>query len=110
MEGMQVTWYALYNYKNNLKALVNVKCIEDSVMIKVPLPVIQYVVENIKHGERLGRFMAEHHVVEMLEYIIERTICIPTNCYTKSEEVYDCPDQSNHAEMSFSQYYCLPTW
>ena len=45
-----------------------------------------------------------------LEYIIERTICIPTNCYTKSEEVYDCPDQSNHAEMSFSQYYCLPTW
>ena len=45
-----------------------------------------------------------------LEYIIERIICIPTNCYTKSEEVYDCPDQSNHAEMSFSQYYCLPTW
>lgn len=88
MEGMQVTGYALYNYKNNLKALVNVKCIEDSVMIKVPLPVIQYVVENIKHGERLGRFMAEHHVVEMLEYIIERDSRSIIDRYNNLEEKY----------------------
>jgi len=71
-EGMQVTGYAVYNYKNNLKALVNVKCIEDCTMIKLPFPVIQYVIENIKSGERLGRLMAEGHVVEMLNYIINR--------------------------------------
>ena len=71
-EGMQVTGYALYNYKNNLKALVNVKCIEDTNMIKVPLSVIKFVIENTKNGERLGRFMAEYHVNEMIHYIIER--------------------------------------
>jgi len=71
-EGMQVTGYAVYNYKNNLKALVNVKCIEDCTMIKLPFSVIQYVIENIKSGERLGRLMAEGHVVEMLNYIINR--------------------------------------
>lgn len=71
-EGMQLTGYAVYNYKDNLKALVNVKCIEDCTMIRLPFPVIQYVIENIKSGERLGRLMAEGHVVEMLNYIINR--------------------------------------
>jgi len=71
-EGMQLTGYAVYNYKDNLKALVNVRCIEDCTMIKLPFPVIQFVIENIKSGERLGRLMAEGHVVEMLNYIINR--------------------------------------
>jgi CRP-like cAMP-binding protein len=71
-EGMQVTGYAPYNYKDNLKALVNVKCIEDSVMIKVPLSIVKYVIENIQFGERLGRYIAETHVIEMLNYIINR--------------------------------------
>jgi len=71
-EGMQLTGYAVYNYKDNLKALVNVNCIEDCTMIKLPFHVIQYVIEHIKSGERLGRLMAEGHVVEMLNYIINR--------------------------------------
>ena len=71
-ENMQVTGYALYNYKENLKALVNVRCIEDCVMIKVPFSVIQHVIEHTKNGERLGRYMAECHVIEMMQYIIER--------------------------------------
>ena len=71
-EGMQVTGYAPYNYKDNLKALVNVKCIEDSVMIKVPLSIVKYVIENIQFGERIGRYIAETHVIEMLNYIINR--------------------------------------
>jgi CRP-like cAMP-binding protein len=71
-EGMQVTGYALYNYKDNLKALVNSQCIEDCKMIKVPLQAIKYVTEHFKNGERLGRFMAEAHVIEMMNYIIKR--------------------------------------
>jgi len=71
-EGMQITGYAVYNYKDNLKALVNIECIEDCVMIKIPFPVINYVINNIQSGERLGRHMAEAHVVEMLNYIIKR--------------------------------------
>ena len=85
-EYMQVTGYALYNYANNLKALVNVQCLEDCIMIKVPLSIIKYVVENMKYGERLGRYMAEAHVVEMLNYIIKRD--------SKSIiERYDCLEQ-----------------
>jgi CRP-like cAMP-binding protein len=71
-EGMQVTGYASYNYTDNFKALVNVKCIEDCIMIQVPFSIIKYVIEHIKTGERLGRLMAEGHVVEMLNYIINR--------------------------------------
>ena len=72
IEGMQVTGYAVYNYKDNLKALVNVRCIEDCTMVQIPFAVIKYVIEHIKSGERLGRGMAEGHVVEMVNYIIER--------------------------------------
>jgi len=71
-EGMQVTGYASYNYKDNLKALVNVRCIEECIMIQVPFSTIKYVIEHIKSGERLGRLMAELHIVEMLNYIINR--------------------------------------
>lgn len=87
-EGMQVTGYAVYNYKDNLKALVNVRCIEDCIMIKLPFQVIQYVIENIKSGERLGRFMAEAHIVEMLNYIIERDSKSIIERYNSLEEKY----------------------
>ena len=71
-EGMQLTGYAVYNYKDNFKALVNIKCIEDCTMVQIPFSVIKYVIEDIKSGERLGRGMAESHIVEMVKYIIER--------------------------------------
>lgn len=88
IENMQVTGYALYNYNDNLKALVNVMCVEDCTMIKVPLTAIKYVVENIKNGERLGRFMAEYHVIEMMNYIIERDTKSIIERYTNLEKKY----------------------
>jgi CRP-like cAMP-binding protein len=87
-EGMQVTGYASYNYRDNLKALVNVGCIEECIMIQVPFSTIKYVIENIKSGERLGRFMAEAHVVEMLNYIIERDSKSIIERYNSLEEKY----------------------
>ena len=71
-ELMTVTGYALYNYEDHLKALVNVECLVDCVMIEVPLKVIDYVIKNMESGERLGRFMAEMHVIEMLKSVIQR--------------------------------------
>ena len=71
-ELMTVTGYALYNYEENLKALVNVECLVDCVMIEVPLKAIDYVIKNMESGERLGRFMAEMHVIEMLKSVIQR--------------------------------------
>jgi hypothetical protein len=72
MENMQVTGYALYNYTDHLKALVNVECLEDCIMVKVPLEAINYVIENYKNGEKLGRLMAEAHVIELVNYVIQR--------------------------------------
>jgi CRP-like cAMP-binding protein len=71
-EYMTVTGYALYNYEENLKALVNVECLEDCIMIEMPIMVINYVINNMKLGDRLGRFMAEAHVVQMLHYVLQR--------------------------------------
>ena len=88
IEGMQVTGYAVYNYKDNFKALVNIKCIEDCTMVQIPFAVIKYVIEHIKSGERLGRGMAEGHVVEMLNYIIERDSKSIIERYNSLEEKY----------------------
>ena len=71
-EAMVVTGYASYNYEDNLKSLVNVQCLEDCILIKVPFDAINYVINNIKLGDRLGRFMAEAHVVQMIQYVIQR--------------------------------------
>ena len=71
-ENMTVTGYATYNYEDNLKALVNVECLEDCTLIQVPFEAINFVINNMKLGDRLGRFMAEAHVVQMLHYVLQR--------------------------------------
>ena len=71
-ENMTVTGYAPYNYEDNLKALVNVECLEDCTLIQVPFDAINFVINNMKLGDRLGRYMAEAHVVQMLHYVIQR--------------------------------------
>ena len=71
-ENMTVTGYATYNYEDNLKALVNVECLEDCTLIQVPYEAINFVINNMKLGDRLGRFMAEAHVVQMLHYVLQR--------------------------------------
>jgi len=71
-EYMTVTGYALYNYEDNLKALLNVQSLEDCVMIKVPLAVINYVINNIKSGDRLRSSVAEAQVLEMLQHVLDK--------------------------------------
>ena len=71
-ENMIVTGYAPYNYEDNLKALVNVECLEDCTLIQVPFEAINFVINNMKLGDRLGRYMAEAHVVQMLHYVLQR--------------------------------------
>ena len=72
MEHMTVTGYAYINYEDKFKALVSVECLEDCVLIQVPIEAINYVINNIKLGDRLGRYLAEAHIMQMLEYVLER--------------------------------------
>ena len=71
-ENMTVTGYAFYNYEDKFKALVNVDCLENCVLIQVPIEAINYVINNIKLGDRLGRYLAEAHIVQMLGYVLQR--------------------------------------
>jgi hypothetical protein len=71
-ENMSVSGYAYINYEDNFKALVSADCLEDCVLIQVPIESITYVINNVKLGDRLGRYLAEAHIIQMLEYVLER--------------------------------------
>jgi hypothetical protein len=57
-------------------------------MIKVPLDTINYVKEHFKNGELLGRFMAEAHVLEMVNYVIERDTLTTIERYENLEKAF----------------------
>ena len=105
-EGMQITGYAVYNYRDNLKALVNVQCIEDCTMVQIPFSIIKYVIENIKAGERLGRGMAEGHIIEMLNYIINRDSKSIIERYDLLEKEYPNIHQRVPQRM-IASYLCI---
>lgn len=71
IENSTVTGYAHYNYKDELKAKVNVECLEDCSFIKIPLIAIQKLVETATNSDKIGRYLAEAHVIELVDFIIE---------------------------------------
>jgi len=54
MENMTSTGYSNYNRAENLKAKVSVECLEDCVMIQVPLNAVKYMLENCNNGEKVS--------------------------------------------------------
>jgi len=70
-EGMIVTGYSTYNYDQGFKSKMNVECLEDCTFILISVDTIHYVVENFKYGDRLGRYLAEKHILELLELLID---------------------------------------
>jgi CRP-like cAMP-binding protein len=105
-ENMQVTGYALYNYPSDLKALLSVECLEDCIMIKVPLEVINYVKEHLKNGERLGRKMAEAHVLELVNYVIDRDTMSIMDRYDNLENFFPNIHQRVPQHM-IASYLCI---
>jgi signal-transduction protein with cAMP-binding, CBS, and nucleotidyltransferase domain len=71
-EGMIVTGYSTYNYDQGFKSKMNVECLENCTFILISVDTIHYVVENFKYGDRLGRYLAEKHILELLESLIDR--------------------------------------
>jgi signal-transduction protein with cAMP-binding, CBS, and nucleotidyltransferase domain len=70
-EGMIVTGYSTYNYDQGFKSKMNVECLENCTFILISVDTIHYVVENFKYGDRLGRYLAEKHILELLELLID---------------------------------------
>jgi len=71
MENMNCTGYSNYNYANDLKAKNSVECLENCIMIKIPFTAIEYMVNNCTIGERVGRFLAEYHVMELVDFLFD---------------------------------------
>lgn len=71
-EGMTVTGYSIYNRNQGFKSKMNVECLEDCTFILIPVDTMHYISENFKYGDRLGRYMAENHILELVDVIIDK--------------------------------------
>ena len=71
MENKLITGYALYNFKDEYRAKMNVECLEGCEMISIPLEAIKYMEEHSKAAHQVARFLAEEHALELVNYIID---------------------------------------
>jgi CRP-like cAMP-binding protein len=85
IENNTISGYSHYN--NNL-AILNVQCLEDCEMILVPLGFINNVIENFKNGDKLGRFLAERHTIELVNFIIDLDLKSALTRYEELENKY----------------------
>ena len=98
-EGMTVTGYSTYNYDQGFKSKMNVECLEDCTFIMIPVDTIHYVVENFKYGDRLGRLLAEKHVLELVELIID------IDCRSIMERYHDLSTKYPNIHQRVSQHF-----
>jgi CRP-like cAMP-binding protein len=88
MENMTATGYAHYNYNNELKSIVNVECLESCQMVKIPLAAVKFMLDNCTIGEKVGRHLAEAHVMELANFIIDRETKSLLNRYYDLENIF----------------------
>lgn len=69
MEQMTITAYSFYN--NNISKF-NVECLEDCEAICIPIEAIGYVVNNFKNGAILRGYLAEAHILELVNLLTDK--------------------------------------
>ena len=72
MENMFTTGYSLHNYKNEYRSKVSVECLEDCKMIKIPLTALKFMEENSNQAQKVARYLAEDHIIELVDFLIEK--------------------------------------
>ncbi len=70
-EGMTVTGYSIYNRDQGFKSIMNVECLEDCTFILISVDTMHHIAENFKYGDRMGRYMAEKHILELVELLTD---------------------------------------
>jgi len=71
MENMLVTGYAIHNYKNENRSVVNIECLEECEMIKIPFSALKFMEDNSKDAHKVARYIAEAHIMDLVEFIID---------------------------------------
>jgi CRP-like cAMP-binding protein len=70
IENMLITGYGLHNFHNEQKALVSVECLENCEMIKIPFNALRYMEECSKDAHKVARFIADAHIIDLVNFII----------------------------------------
>jgi len=70
MENMLITGYGLHNYENEYRSLVSVETLEVCEMIKIPFSILNYMELHSKDAQKIARYLAENHTIELVQFII----------------------------------------
>jgi CRP-like cAMP-binding protein len=98
-EGKTLTAYSTYNYYDGFKSKLSVECLEECTLVTIPVDTLQYVVENFDYGDRLGRYLAEIHVLELVDTILDR------DCKSIMERYEDLDKKFPNINQRVSQHY-----
>jgi len=88
VENMLITGYGLHNYKNEYRAKVNIECLEDCMLIKIPLQALKFMEEHSKEAHKVGRYLAETHIIELVEFIIDIDTLPVLERYNNLEKIF----------------------
>jgi CRP-like cAMP-binding protein len=88
VDNMLITGYGLHNYKNDYRAKVNIECLEDCTLIKIPLQALKFLEENSKEAHKVGRYLAETHIIELVDFIIDIDTLTILERYNNLEKIF----------------------
>jgi CRP-like cAMP-binding protein len=88
IENMLITGYGLHNYKNDYRAKVNIECLEECVLIKIPLQALKFMEEHSKEAHKVGRYLAEAHIIELVDFIIDIDTLPVLERYNNLEKIF----------------------
>lgn len=71
LENMLVTGYTIHNVKNEFMAVVNVECLEECEMIKIPVSALVFMEQNSKDAHKVARYIAEAHIMDLVTFILD---------------------------------------
>lgn len=69
-ENLIMTGYGLHNFKDQYKALLSVESLEECIMVKIPFTALKFMELHSKDAHKVGRFLAENHTLELVQFII----------------------------------------
>jgi CRP-like cAMP-binding protein len=88
VENMLITGYGLHNYKNDYRAKVNIECLEECTLIKIPLQALKFMEEHSKEAHKVGRYLAETHIIELVDFIIDIDTMPVLERYNNLEKIF----------------------
>ena len=71
IENMLVTSYIVQNAKDGFKSKFNCECLAECELVKIPLTALLYVEESTSQAHRVASNIADIHLLEMVDFIIE---------------------------------------